>query len=57
MSAKIIEIIVDDHEVFLMSDPTANLTESSALWSNNKSLISALKICFHAICEKEAFFL
>jgi hypothetical protein len=47
--AKLIEVIIDDQEVFLMIDPKADLAESSALWSNNKSLIEALKTCFDAI--------
>jgi sugar-specific transcriptional regulator TrmB len=49
--AKIIELIIDDHEIFLMTDPKADLVESSALWSNNKSLITALTTCFDAVCK------
>ncbi len=43
---KIVEIIIADKDVFLMIDPQADLPESSALWSNNNSLITALKACF-----------
>lgn len=50
--ATLIEAIIDDEEVFLMTDPQADLTESPALWSNNKSLITALKTCFYAACDK-----
>ena len=38
--------IIDDKEVFLMNEPNSNLEESSALWSNNQSLITALSTCF-----------
>lgn len=44
--AKIVLTIIDDLEVFLMTNPKLALTESPALWSNNKSLISALTTCF-----------
>lgn len=47
--SKVIEIIIDDKEVFLITDPSADLTEAPALWSNNSSLIEALKTCFDVI--------
>lgn len=43
---KIIMAIIDNKEVFLMNEPNSNLGESSALWSNNQSLILALSTCF-----------
>lgn len=48
---KIIEIIIDDQEVFLITIPKADLTESPALWTNNKSLIVALTTCFNTFCD------
>jgi hypothetical protein len=45
----LIEVIVDNNEVFLMTEPKANLSMSPALWSNNPSLITALTTCFNSI--------
>jgi sugar-specific transcriptional regulator TrmB len=47
--SKVIEIIIDDKEIFLITDPSADLAEAPALWSNNPSLIEALKTCFDVI--------
>ena len=55
-SVKLVEIIIDDREVFLMIAPQAELLESSALWSNNKSLIAALKTCFDAVYKNNGDF-
>ena len=43
---KVIVAIIDDQEVFLMTNPEADLVESPALWSKNLSLITALSTCF-----------
>ena len=48
---KIIEVIIDDQEVFIMTTPEADLEESPALWTNNKSLILALTACFNTFCD------
>ena len=48
---KIISTIIDNQEVFLITDPQSDLEESSALWSNNQSLINALTTCFD-VCWK-----
>ena len=48
---KIVEAIIDDQEIFLITDPNTELSESSALWSNNKSLIAATKNCFELVCK------
>jgi hypothetical protein len=48
---KIIATIIDEDQIFLMTDPKADLVESPALWSNNKSLIEALKTCFDMAYE------
>ena len=45
-SPKLVEVIVDGQEVFLIAEPKFDLVESSALWSNNQSLIAALTKCF-----------
>ena len=45
-SPNLIEVIVDGQEVFLITEPKSELVESSALWSNNQSLIAALTMCF-----------
>ena len=49
---KIISTIIDDQEVFLITDPQSDLEESPALWSNNQSLITALTTCFDSIWQK-----
>jgi deoxycytidine triphosphate deaminase len=49
--SKVIEIIIDDQEAFVITEPKANLAESSALWTNNKSLIMALTTCFNTFCD------
>ena len=49
---KIILVIVDDQEVFLMTEPNLDLVESPALWSSNQSLITALTTCFDSIWQK-----
>lgn len=43
---KIVLAIIDDMEVFLMTNPKLSLAESPALWSNNQSLLSALTSFF-----------
>ena len=48
---KIIEVIIDDQEVFIMTTPEADLEESPALWTNNKSLIIALTTCFNTFFD------
>jgi len=49
--SKIVEVIIDDQEVFVMTDPKADIAESSALWTNNKSLIIALTTCFNTFYD------
>ncbi len=44
--------IIDENEVFLMNEPSSSLEESSALWSNNYSLITALSTCFDLFWKK-----
>ena len=51
-TSEVIEVIVDDQEVFLMTDPKLALAESPALWSTNKSLITALSTCFDSFWKK-----
>lgn len=51
-SSKIILILVDDKEIFLMTEPKATLLESPALWSNNPSLILALTMGFDSIWKE-----
>ena len=51
-NSKVIELIFDDNEVFLITDPGAELLDSPALWSNNCSLIEALTNCFDNLWEK-----
>lgn len=43
---EIIMAIIDEKEVFFLNEPNGSLEESSALWSNNHSLIKALSTCF-----------
>ncbi len=50
---KIVMAIIDNKELFLMNEPSLGLVESSALWSNNQSLIMALTTCFNTLWEKE----
>ena len=50
--SEVIEIIIDDQKVFLMTNPKLGVVESPALWSNNQSLISALKKCFSSAWEE-----
>ena len=38
--------IYDKKEVFIIVDPTGDLFDSPALWSNNKSLITAIQEYF-----------
>lgn len=49
---ELILAIIDDLEVFLMTKPKADIEESPALWSNNKSLINGLIICYDSLWEK-----
>lgn len=49
---KIVAIIIDQQEVFLITKPHSDLIESAALWSDNPSLITALTTCFE-ICWKK----
>ena len=51
-ASEVIEVIVVDQEVFLMTKPKLALEESPALWSTNKSLVVALRICFDSVWEK-----
>ena len=51
-ASEVIEVIVDDQEVFLMTNPILALAESPALWSTNKSLITALSTCFDSFWKK-----
>lgn len=49
---KNIILIVDDQEVFFITKPNSDLVESSALWSNNQSLIASLVEYFDLIWER-----
>lgn len=51
-TSKMVFIIVDDHETFLMTQPRTNIKESPALWSNNNSIVTAFTTCFDLIWEK-----
>lgn len=44
--SKMVFIIIDDREIFLMTKPQSDLTQSPALWSNNQSIVTALSTCF-----------
>ena len=44
--------IIDEKEIFLMNEPSSSLGESSALWSNNYSLVTALSTCFDLFWKK-----
>jgi len=41
--------IYDKKEVFIYVEPTADLTESPALWSNNSSLVAMADGCFETL--------
>lgn len=49
---EIVTIIIDDRELLWMTEPKATLGSSSALWSNNPSLITALSAYFDSIWIK-----
>jgi sugar-specific transcriptional regulator TrmB len=44
--------IVDEKEIFLINEPSSNLEESSALWSNNHILVEVLSTCFDSFWKK-----
>ena len=46
---KSVMAIYDKKEVFIYTIPTADLTESPALWSNNPSLVAMAADCFEAV--------
>lgn len=50
--SKMVFIIIDDREIFLMTKPQSDLTQSPALWSNNQSIVTALSTCFDHIWGK-----
>ncbi|MEJ2271512.1 MAG: helix-turn-helix domain-containing protein, partial [Candidatus Bathyarchaeota archaeon] len=49
---EIVMAIIDEKEVFFLNEPNGSLGESSALWSNNHSLIKALSTCFNLSWNK-----
>jgi sugar-specific transcriptional regulator TrmB len=44
--------IMDEKEIFLINEPSSNLEESSALWSNNHILVEVLSTCFDSFWKK-----
>jgi sugar-specific transcriptional regulator TrmB len=46
---KTVMAIYDKKEVFIYIEPTADLEESPALWSNNPSLLALAKDCFETL--------
>jgi len=46
---KTVMTIYDKKEVFIYINPTADLTESPALWSNNPSLVTMADDCFETL--------
>ena len=49
---KIIAIIVDEQEAFMITQPQSDLVESSALWTDNTSLIAVLTAFFELCWNK-----
>ena len=43
---QLVMAMYDKKEVFIYIEPTADLEESPALWSNNPSLLALAKDCF-----------